>query len=131
MEKMTIKEILDADLAKNYKGEDFDPEQNYKGFKLLIEQGTKMYRVGNTIYMVDSAGKDTIEWHTSNAERSDALLVNTNKFLKRLKADGVKTAFTYYDNPKINAIVEQFDFPTEVNKVNEGKYKTYKAEVSL
>jgi hypothetical protein len=131
MGKMTIKEILDADLAKNYKGEDFDPEQNYKGFKLLIEQGAKMYRVGNTIYMVDPVGKDAIEWHTSNAERSDALLVNTNKFLKRLKASGVKKAFTYYDNPKINAIVEQFDFPTEVNKVNEGKYKTYKAEVSL
>ena len=131
MKKMTIREILDADLAKNYKGDNFDAEQNYKGFKLLIEQGAKMYRVGNTIYMVDPVGKDTIEWHTSNAERSDALLANTNKFLKRLKADGVKTAFTYYDNQKINALVEQFDFPTEITKVNEGKYKTFKAEVSL
>ena len=131
MEKMTIKEILAADLAKNYKGENASVDEYYKGFKGMVDSGTKMYRVGNTIYMVDSAGKDTIEWHTTNAERSDALLVNTNKFLKRLKADGVKTAFTYYDNPKINAIVEQFDFPTEINKVNEGKYRTYKAEVSL
>ena len=131
MEKMTIKEILAADLAKNYKGENASVDEYYKGFKGMVDSGTKMYRVGNTIYMVDSAGKDTIEWHTTNAERSDALLVNTNKFLKRLKADGVKTALTYYDNSKINAIVEQFDFPTEINKVNEGKYRTYKAEVSL
>lgn len=131
MEQMTIKEILDADLAKNYKGENFDAEDNYKGYKSLIEQGTKMYRFGNTIYMVDSAGESVVEWHTSNAERSDALLANTNKFLKRLKDDGIKTAFTYYDNPKINAIVKQFDFPVKVNKVDEGKYKTYKAEVSL
>jgi hypothetical protein len=131
MEKMTIKEILAADLAKNYKGENASVDEYYKGFKRMVDSGTKMYRVGNTIYMVDSAGKDTIEWHTTNAERSNALLVNTNKFLKRLKTDGIKTAFTYYDNPKINAIVEQFDFPAEINKVDEGKYKTYKAEVSL
>jgi hypothetical protein len=131
MGKMTIKEILAADLAKNYKGESASVDEYYKGFKAMVDSGTKMYRVGNTIYMVDSVDNDTIEWHTTNAERSDALLVNTNKFLKRLKADGVKTAFTYYDNPKINALVEQFDFPTEINKVNEGKYKTYKAEVSL
>jgi hypothetical protein len=131
MEKMTIKEILAADLAKNYKGEDYNIDTYYKGFKLLIDRGTKMYRVGNTIYMVDKTGKDTVEFHTCNAEFSMDAVKNTNTFFKRLKTDGVKKAIAYYDNPKINALAQQSAFPTEISKVDEGKYKTYKAEVSL
>ena len=131
MEKMTIKEILAADLAKNYKGKSATVDEYYNGLKTSIASGTKIYRVGNTLYMVDSIGKEVIEWHTINGERADTLLVNTNKFLKKLQAKGVKKAITYYDNPKINALVQKFDFPTKLIDANEGEYKTFKAEVSL
>jgi hypothetical protein len=131
MIKMTIREILAADLAKNYKGEDVTVDEYYNGIKKLSETGTTLEQIGNTLFIYSPAGKDEVEFHSCNAENKQRLMENGNTFLSNLFQNGYKKAITYYDDPRSTALLDGFGFPYKIEKVDQGKHATYKAEVSL
>ena len=131
MEKMTIREILAADLAKNYKGENATVDEYYDGIKKLIETGTTLERVGNTLFICTPISKSEVEFHSCNAENKQKLMENGNIFLSKLFQNGCKKAVTYYDDPRSTILLDGFGFPYKIEKVDQGKNATYKAEVGV
>jgi hypothetical protein len=131
MEKMTIREILDADLAKNYKDENATADEYYDGIKKLVETGTTLERVGNTLFICTPISKSEVEFHSCNAENKQKLMENGNIFLSKLFQNGCKKAITYYDDPRSTTLLDGFGFPYKIEKVDQGKNATYKAEVGV
>jgi hypothetical protein len=129
MEQMTIREILAVDLAKNYKNEIVTADEYYDGIKRLVETGTVLEQVGNTLFISTPIGEDVVEFHSCNAENKHKLIENGNVFLAKLFRNGCKKAITYYDDPRSTTLLDGFGFPYKIEKVNQGKHATYKAEV--
>jgi hypothetical protein len=126
-----IKEILAADLAKNYKNESTTVDEYYNGLQDLIKSGTKLNKIGATLFIYKYIGDTVIEFHSANAETKEKLIRNCSEFLKNMSNQNIKKAVTFFDNPKSINLLEGFGFPFTTEIVNKGKYATYKAEVSL
>jgi hypothetical protein len=48
-----------------------------------------------------------------------------------MSKEGFKKAETYFDNLKLMNIYKWLDIPYTIEKINAGKYRTYRAEVVL
>lgn len=129
MHKMNFREIIEKDLEKNYKGRGLTISDAVMSFKNRVEDGEKPYRAGNTIFMTKNLGDGGVEWHTINPEPSAQLIKNATAYFLKLREDGYKYATTYYDNPKINGLITQTIFPSEIQRVNEGQDRTYRSVV--
>lgn len=131
MSEMTFREIIEKDLAKNYKGRGVTLAQSVASVKDRIDEGEKPYRAGNTIFMTKDLGDGGVEWHTINPEPSAQLVKNATAYFLQLQGEGYKYATTYYDNPRINDLITQTIFPAEIQRVNEGQDRTYRSVVRL
>ncbi len=131
MAEMTVREIVEKDLEKNYKGRGITLSDAALSFKERVDQGEKPYRAGNTIFMTKDLGDAGVEWHTINPEPSAQLVKNVTAYFLRLRDEGYKYATTYYDNPKINELITQTIFPAKIERVNEGEDRTYRSVVRL
>ena len=131
MNQMSVKEILAVDLAKNYKDENVTADEYYDGIKRLVEKGTTLEQIGNTLFISTPTGENEVEFHSCNAENKQKLMENGNVFLRKLFQGGCKKAVTYYDDPRSTTLLDGFGFPYKVEKVDQGKHATYKAEVGV
>lgn len=129
MSEMTVREIVEKDLEKNYKGRGITTSDAAASFKARIDEGEKPYRAGNTIFMTTDLGDGGVEWHTINPEPSAQLVKNATAYFLQLREEGYKYATTYYDNPKINELITQTIFPAKIERVNEGEDRTYRSVV--
>ena len=126
-----LKDILAADLAKNYRNENVSVDEYFAGFKKLIDSGTNLNQVGNTLFVYKKVCDDAIEFHAANAENARMLIRNCKDFLQNIANQNIHKAITFFDNPKLKVIFDGMGFPYVTEKVNQGKYATYKTEVSL
>jgi hypothetical protein len=131
MAEMTLREIVEKDLEKNYKGRGFSLADAAASFKARVDEGEKPYRAGNTIFMTKELGDGGVEWHTINPEPSDQLIRNVTAYFLRLREGKYKYATTYYDNPKINDLIKKTIFPVKIERVNDGEDRTYRSVVRL
>lgn len=131
MADMSIQEILEKDLAKNYQGRETTLEQAVASVRDAIAEGNKLYRAGNTLFVTKDLGDGGVEWHTINPEPSAQLVKNATAYFLQLREQGYKYATTYYDNPKINDLFKQTIFPATIEQVNEGQDRTYRSVVRL
>jgi hypothetical protein len=129
MEKMTIKEILAADLANNYYGEDDKLDAYYAG-AMLFEAKGQIKKIGNSVFTVIPKN-DVVEWHSANADNWIKFASNVREFLDCMSKEGFKKAETYFDNLKLMNIYKWIDVPYTVKKIDDGQYRTYRAEVVL
>ena len=132
MEKMTIKEILAVDLAKNYKDENVTVDEYYSGLNKLVENGkNSIEQFGNTLYICTPITSEEMEFHCSNADSKSKFIENGKEFLNDLQNKNYKIAFTTYDDPRCEDFVVGFGFPYTIKKIDHGKHATYKAEMRL
>jgi hypothetical protein len=131
MEKMTIKEILAADLAKNYKDAQVTLDQYFDGLQNVLKNGKSLEQVGNTLYIQKQIAPDVMEFHCANADSKANFIKNGTEYLRKLQSKKFKKAYTTYDDIRCEDFLKGFGFPYEIHKVDQGKHATYKAEVSL
>lgn len=102
---MTPDEILEVDVKRN---------QPF-GVKVgnLIAQindhlrnGGNVVQDGNVLIVYSAKTPGEIEYHTFNADTPENLYKAVRKFMLMLKKAGAKTAFTTYENEKINKLFE-------------------------
>ena len=129
MEKMTIKEILAADLAKNYQGQE-DKLDGYYAGAMIFEANGQIKRIGNSLFTVIPKD-DVVEWHPANAEHWTRFASNVHEFLDCMSKEGFKKAETYFDNLKLMNIYKWLGIPYTVEKIDDGICRTYRAEVVL
>jgi hypothetical protein len=129
MEKMTIKEILAVDLANNYPGEVDKLDAYYAGAMLFDAEG-QIKKIGNSLFTVIPKG-DVVEWHPANADNWTKFASNVQVFLSCMSKEGFKKAETYFDNLKLMNIYKWLGVSYTVEKIDDGKYRTYRAEVVL
>jgi len=126
---MEIKEILAADLANNYQGEDDKLDAYYAGAMLFDAKG-QIKKIGNSLFTVIPKD-DVVEWHPANADHWTRFALNLREFLDCMSKEGFKRAETYFDNLKLMNIYKWLGVSYTVEKIDGGKYRTYRAEVVL
>jgi hypothetical protein len=130
-EALTIKDICIADREKNYSDNELDGLSVYNALPKIMSLGTKMYRAGDTLWLTDDLPEGGVEFHTSNTENGAGLIKNILLFFGLLKSKGYLYAVTHYDFPQINHLFSKTDLKVQIDEINEGKYRTYRAKVSL
>ena len=129
MEKMTIKEILAADLAKNYQGQE-DTLDGYYAGAMIFESRGQIKQIGNSLFTVIPKD-DVVEWHPANADHWTKFASNVREFLDCMSKEGFKKAETYFDNLKLMNIYKWLGVSYTVEKIDDGQCRTYRAEVVL
>jgi hypothetical protein len=130
-EKHSIGDLLMIDRARNYHGEEPQADETLEVLKKVVPVKEKLYRAGDSIFLCKFLGDDEVEWHTANADTPAGLLHNCKLFLEYLKEKGVKKAVTYYDFNSVGRLLEALGLDVTINRVDEGKYRTFRAEVRM
>ena len=128
---MPILELLKEDRKRNYHGDEPQADELFATLEQMLAGTDTLYRVGNTLFLCEDTAKKELLWHTANADSPDKLIENTRAFLMHVKRKGYKKAVTYYDYKRITQMFKSLGMPVTTKKVDEGKYKTYRAEVTL
>jgi hypothetical protein len=126
---MELKEIIAVDLASHYQGEN-DKLDGYYAGAMIFESKGQIRRIGNSLFTVIPKN-DIVEWHPANADHWTKFASNLREFLDCMSKEGFKKAETYFDNLKLMSIYKWLDVPYTIKKIDDGKYRTYKAEVVL
>ena len=126
---MELKEIIAVDLASHYQGEN-DKLDGYYAGAMIFESKGQIRRIGNSLFTVIPKD-DIVEWHPANADHWTKFAANLREFLDCMSKEGFKKAETYFDNLKLMNIYKWLDVPYTIKKIDDGKYRTYKAEVVL
>lgn len=122
-----IRQILSEDLAKNYAGFAVTVDAYFDGLMNSPKTGNFVVRQGDTLILTKKIENNGIEFHCINGERAKDLVANVQKYLDDLKAQGYDYAVTFYDNPRINELIAQLTYPSEIVKIDDGLFRTYQA----
>lgn len=122
-----IRQILSEDLAKNYAGFAVTVDAYFDGLMNSPKTGNFVVRQGDTLILTKKIENNGIEFHCINGERAKDLVANVQKYLNDLKAQGYDYAVTFYDNPRINELIAQLTYPSEIVKIDDGLFRTYQA----
>jgi len=104
--EMTLEEILDADVKRNYPP-GTDVGELIANINDELRQGGELTRHNNTVIVYRPVEPGIVEHHSFNADTPQNLLdanVKLWEFLQKAKA---KEAYTTYTNPKINDLLKQ------------------------
>jgi hypothetical protein len=128
---LPILELLKIDREKNYHGN--QPNSNYTYLNLFkyVNSGNDLYRCGNTLYITDDLPDNGLEFHALNAERAGQFSKNSVEMFDLFKTMGYKYLLTYYDFPIISELLAATKFDTQIDKVDEGIHRKYRAKVRL
>lgn len=86
--------------------------------KLTKDKGAKLVHLGNTVFLVIVKGKGLVEVHTmTTQEDSVSLSRNFIQLARYLKNIGVKTAYTYTDDPKFAMVAKRTRLPFQTKEV--------------
>lgn len=122
-----IRQILSEDLAKNYAGFAVTVDAYFDGLMNSPKTGNFVVRQGDTLILTKKIENNGIEFHCINGERAKDLVVNVQKYLDELKDQGYDYAVTFYDNSRINELIAQLTYPSEIVKIDDGLFRTYQA----
>lgn len=133
MKEMTIKEILQADLDKNYPGSDITADQYAEKIVDDINNGMQLFRDGNLLIVYDDLGDGAAELHVINgAHKIDEMIQSVYKILIQLQMDGFKEVQIPYDRPELEKVIAKIPaFPKSTQKINEGLGRTYLTKVRI
>jgi hypothetical protein len=126
----TVREIVTADLEKNYPKKPINAQQYYDGLIHALKGKHRLYREDNTLFLTHDVDNG-VEFHAMNGDKADNLVKNCNAFFDKMSEKGYNYAVTYYDNPKITTLLVHSKYPYESKKIDDGEYRTYKFLVRL
>ena len=129
-EEDLLRRIVADDYHRNYVDPDFSAEEAWdrlveyrKGGGLLCFNRTSIIRYAR----LDS---DTVEFHCGNRGTPQELAEFLTVFLRELSAH-VGVAITHFDNEKIVGLLSLVPVPYTVERVDDGKYRTFRAEFTI
>ena len=133
MKEMTIKEILQADLDKNYPGIDMTVDQYADMIHDDIKNGYKLFRDGNMLVMYEDLGDGAVELHVINGvHKVDDMVQRLFKVLIELQQEGVKEVHIPYDKKALENIIKKIPvFPKSTEQINDGLGRTYLTKVRI
>ena len=133
MKEMTIQEILQADLDKNYPGEDLTVDEYAEMIHDDIKNGHQLFRDGNMLVIYEPLEDDAIELHVINGfHKMEDMVKRVFKIMIQLQMDGIKEVRIPYDNPALEKIIKTIPvFPKETQKIDDGPGRTYMTKVRL
>ena len=121
---MSIQDIVKKDIATNYANLTF--EQGMKIFLAAIMRGTKYYRVGNTLFLIDGKENNTVIYHSINGDSLKKYLYNRMAFYGYLQKQNFNKAITYFSSPKTLKLATKIKLPNEEilqsNNPQKGKF---------
>jgi len=122
-----LRDIATKNFQKNYQDRDFDLDY---AIDYLEKYRGMLFHKENVVIRYAPIDDTTIEFHCMNAGNGKDLTEAINELLQSLSA-GYDRAVTYYDNPKINELVQYSHFPTCVEKIDAGVDRTYEMRFDL
>ena len=133
MKQMTIKEILQADLDKNYPGMDITVDQYAEMIHDDIKNGYKLFRDGNMLVMYEDLGDGAVELHVINGfHKMEDMIQRVFKVLLELQNEGVKEVHIPYDNKSLEKIIKTIPvFPKSTEQINDGPGRTFMTKVRI
>lgn len=85
---------------------------------LAKEEGNKLVHLGNTVFLVMVKGEGLVEVHTMTTEEDSVSLArNFVQLAQFLQNIGVKTAYTYADDPKFALVAKRTRLPFKTMEV--------------
>ena len=103
---MTIEQIAEADARKNYPGKGVTAAKMINSLREWKKQGADLERVGDTIFIVENPDDEDIVFHAVTGEDGGKLRTSLIIFCAYMHAMGKKVARAYYENPKVNQVVQ-------------------------
>lgn len=100
---MDIKEIIEADIAKNHEG--VNAEQAMKIFNSYLNDGYEAKKINDTVFIY-KANKDTVNYHSINAAPMKDYVANVMEFFETIKEYDV--AVTPLTNPKLKGLIKRY-----------------------
>ena len=86
--------------------------------RITGDKGVKLVHLGNTVFLIIVKGKGLVEVHTmTTKEDSVSLARNFVQLAKYLKNIGVRTAYTYADDPKFALVAKRTRLPFKTKEV--------------
>lgn len=134
MKEMTIKEVLQADLDKNYPDMQIDVNDYAEDLSnALTNEGYQLFRNGNMLVVYKDLGEGSVELHVINgAHKVDDMIQRIFAILIQLQMDGFKEAQIPYENASLEKIIKKIPvFPKSTTKVDEGPGRTYITRVRI
>lgn len=122
--------IIDADLANNYVGRDYDPRTVRAAFDLYKARGGQFRASEQTIIFYKTQDAKTVEFHTMNAGTGVELAEFVVTFLRDMAAEFAQ-AVTYFDNEKITQLLKYSPCRVELDRIDEGEDRTFRAKFYL
>lgn len=123
-------EIIQRDYAKNHSSRDYTLEQVLKIFNNLESTGFSRVKYGPVIIVYKPYTVDTVEFHCTNGGNRHDLVSAVNQFNEDM-SDTYWWSVTFYDNEKINPLLELAAAPSMLRKIDSGIDKTYEAMFKL
>lgn len=119
-----VHRIVDIDFERHHQNREYDIKFAHKMVDDYIASGNKLYYSPNVLIRYEPLLDGVVKFHCMNAGSGADLTQTINDLLKSLVGK-FDRAVTYYDNPRINEIVKFSALPARVNKIDQGKDKTY------
>ena len=119
--RLTVEEIIKQDIKKN--NNDITFEEGMSIFNKYIKKGLQVFRVNNTLFLIEKDAGNTIYYHTINADDIKGLLKNSLRFFSFMANAGKDVAITYFDSDRLLKILEKYKLPGEVIQVSDNQKK--------
>jgi hypothetical protein len=104
--QLSIEEIVARDVKHNHAGSGLTYDEAITTLAGLIEDGSQLIRVKNTLFLYDEMPDQGVEFHAINADSADQLVRNLAMFFAHLKSLQVPYAKATFANPKNAAVLE-------------------------
>jgi hypothetical protein len=120
-EKLSIEEIIKQDIEKN--NSDITFEEGMAIFNKFVGNNLQIFRVNNTLFLIEKDAGDTIYYHSINADSLKPFLKNCLRFFNVMAKAGKEVAITYFDGERLLKILEKYKLPGEVIQYSDDPQK--------
>jgi hypothetical protein len=125
-----VAKIIERDYELHHQGRAYGVDRVLQVFNnlSLINYSAKKY--GSVVIAYTKLDDAHVEFHCHNAGNTNDLISAVNQFNKD-SAEDYAWSVTYYDNPKINALLKHSLCPCEFAQIDQGEDRTYEAKFRL
>jgi hypothetical protein len=125
-----LEQIICKDYQKNHQGREYTVDTVLKVWQNLESVDYRARRYGAVAIVHKPYNEDTVEFHCTNSGTALDLVCAVNEFNKEMSVS-YTYSITFYDNPKINELLQQSLCPSEFTRVDRGIDETYEAKFWL
>jgi hypothetical protein len=123
-------QLITKDYEKNHSSRDYSLDQFVAAVGNFKNYGWSKFKHGAVIIVYRPYTADTVEFHCHNSGNGGELVEAVNAFNRDMQ-DTYWWSVTFYDNIKINRLLEYTECPSQLRKVDLGVDKTYEAMFKL